>query len=246
MKIYRTGGEATLPSDVLAKGLGLFSVGLGAAGLMRPRGLARFGGVADGPVERALLRAVGLREIGQGLGILTQPQPTGWVWSRVAGDVMDVSFVGFELASGRARRRGRGMVTLASLLGITAVDLFCAMRLSSRVAGPTSGGGTAREQGKAVVTIGRPREEVERAWRERGVAGQPRFRDATGGRGTVMELAEGGGQAMDELRRFKQLVEAGEAIVSDATVNGNSLAQRPARPPDGAPRRSSTHVGAGT
>lgn len=321
MKVYQTGGEAALPSDMLAKGLGLFSLGLGIAGLARPRRLARFGGVADGAVEQGLLRAVGAREIAQGLGILTQPQPTGWVWSRVAGDVMDVSFVGFELMSGRARDRRRGMATLASLLGITAVDLFCAMRLSSRVSGETSGGGTARETGQQVITVGRPPEEVYRRWRDFGSfprfmrhieevrvegerrshwrartpwggtvewdaemtedrpneliawrslpgsdvhnAGRVRFRPAPGGRGTVVEVelhyeppAGGLGatvaklvgrephqQVSDDLRRFKQLVETGVVLDSDATVYGNGMPQRPGRPPEGSDRPAQTLVG---
>src|SRR5690349_7075432 len=116
MRIDRIGGEATLPSEILAKALGLFSVGLGVAGATRPAALARFGGLADGALEQTVLRVTGWREVGQGLGILTQPQPTGWAWSRVAGDVMDASFVGFELLSGRAKDRGRATATLASLV----------------------------------------------------------------------------------------------------------------------------------
>jgi uncharacterized membrane protein len=322
MRICRTGGDATLPSEVLAKALGLFSIGLGAAGLARPRGLARFAGIADGVVERGLLRAVGAREIGQGLGILTQPQPTGWLWSRVAGDLIDVSFVGFELMSGRAKSRGRGRAALAALLGITAVDLFCATRLSSRVTGATTGGGTTKERGKQVITVAGPVEEAYRRWRDfasfprfmryveevrvaddrrshwRAAApwggsvewdaeitedrpneliawrslpgsqvhhtGRVRFRAAPAGRGTVVEVElryeppAGGASATvarllgreprqlvaDDLRRFKQLAETGEVTVSDATMNGNGMPQRPGRPAGTDQKRGDTLVGA--
>jgi uncharacterized membrane protein len=321
MRSYQTGGEATMGSDMLAKGLGLISLGLGVAGLMRPEATARFGGVNDGAFERGLLRAVGVREITQGLGILTQPQPTGWVWSRVVGDAMDLSFVGFELLSGRARRR-RAAVALASLVGITAVDLLCATALSRRVSAATSGGGTTRERGVQVVTVARSPEEVYRyrrdfenfprfmryveavrvdgnrshwraaapwggsvewdaelteeqpneliAWRslpgsEVEHEGRVRFRAAPSGRGTEVEVwlryeppAGALGQAAaklvgreprrlvyDDLRRFKQVVETGEVIVSDATVDGSGMPQRPAQPPEDAAQTAGTLVGAG-
>ena len=38
-------------------------------------------------------------------------------------------------------------------------------------------------------------------------------------------------QVADALRRLKQVLETGEAIVSDATVTGRKVAQRPAQPP---------------
>jgi hypothetical protein len=39
-----------------------------------------------------------------------------------------------------------------------------------------------------------------------------------------------------DLRRFKQVLETGEILVSEATVEGANLAQRPAQPPEEAPR----------
>ena len=35
-----------------------------------------------------------------------------------------------------------------------------------------------------------------------------------------------------DLRRFKSMLETGEVIVSDATLEGRSIKQRPAQPPD--------------
>ena len=83
-------------------------------------------------------------------------------------------------------------------------------------------------------------------------AGNVRFRAAPGGRGTEvrveMEYRPPGGplgtavaaltgeeprqQLADALRRFKQVMETGEAIVSAATVTGHKIMQRPAQPPD--------------
>jgi uncharacterized membrane protein len=43
---------------------------------------------------------------------------------------------------------------------------------------------------------------------------------------------EPGQQVQGDLRRFKQVMETGEVVVSDATIRGNSAYdQRPAQPP---------------
>jgi uncharacterized membrane protein len=87
-------------------------------------------------------------------------------------------------------------------------------------------------------------------------SGHVRFRPAPGDRGTEVEVeirylppAGGVGRAIakltgqeplaqvgEDLRRFKQVLETGEVIVSDATVSGNGFPQRPARPPETAER----------
>jgi uncharacterized membrane protein len=81
-------------------------------------------------------------------------------------------------------------------------------------------------------------------------AGEVRFVDAPGGRGTeihveltyrppggplgravaAMSGEEPGQQIADALRRFKQVMETGEPILSDATATGHRLAQHPGRP----------------
>jgi uncharacterized membrane protein len=96
-------------------------------------------------------------------------------------------------------------------------------------------------------------------------SGRVRFRPAPGGRGTEVEVelsyrppAGGVGRMLasalgreprqlvaDDLRRFKAMVEAGEPIVSEATVNGSGMPQRPAQPPpDDAERPTGTLAGA--
>jgi hypothetical protein len=104
---------------------------------------------------------------------------------------------------------------------------------------------------KATITVLRPREELERLWREHDpLDGSPvTFKDAPGDRGTEMQVdVESGGvlkkltgddpraKAMDALRRFKALVETGEVPRSDATPEGElaerKLKQRPAQPLD--------------
>src|SRR3954471_18313965 len=72
------------PGIGLARFLGWFSIGLGMAELLAPREMARLGGVR----QEGLLQAYGLREIATGIGILSSPQPAGWLWARVAGDAL--------------------------------------------------------------------------------------------------------------------------------------------------------------
>jgi hypothetical protein len=42
------------------------------------------------------LRALGGREIGAGLAILAQPDRPEWLWARVAGDGIDLSYLATE------------------------------------------------------------------------------------------------------------------------------------------------------
>src|SRR4051812_26205846 len=87
---------ATLKEDRLARGLGWFSIGLGLAAFLAPRGVARLIGVRG---HHGLIRLVGLREITSGVGILGFRKPSQWMKSRVGGDAMDLAFLGSAMAS---------------------------------------------------------------------------------------------------------------------------------------------------
>lgn len=121
-------GIAAAP-DHLAKFLGYFSLGLGLAEVAAGGALAEWLGMD----ERALLlRLYGIREIGVGAGILTQPGARAtWVWARVAGDALDL----LTLATGlRPDNPKRGNVATAMMTvgGVTAVDILCAAALTAR------------------------------------------------------------------------------------------------------------------
>jgi hypothetical protein len=107
-----------------ARGLGLFSIGLGLAELTAPRWLGRQMGT--GP-RHALLRALGAREIASGIGVLAQRQPATALWSRVAGDVMDLSLLGCALVMAR-QGRGRIAAAIAMVVGVSWLDLRYARR----------------------------------------------------------------------------------------------------------------------
>ena len=113
-------------AEQVAKGLGWFSIGLGTAEVVMPDRMASLTGVRNHP---DLFRTYGLRELGAGMGILTQRRSAGWIWARVAGDALDLASLGFAMTTKRADRH-RLAYTTAAVAGVTALDIACALRLS--------------------------------------------------------------------------------------------------------------------
>jgi uncharacterized membrane protein len=155
-----------------ARALGWFSLGLGLTQVLTPGGVSRAIGLKDGPLCRLTMRALGLREITSGIGILSRPRPTGWMLARLAGDVMDVALLAQGLTSRRARKT-RLPVAIASVVGVGALDYLVGRRLRQAdregLALPR-----ARElEVTSAITVSRPPEEVYRFWRELG--NLPRF-----------------------------------------------------------------------
>jgi uncharacterized membrane protein len=155
-----TGGEST------ADGLGYFSIGLGLAELLAPSTMSRLIGVKH-PDERnlATMRAMGLREIGHGLAILSNQQPVKAVWSRVAGDALDLALLARTLANPE-NDRGRTLFATANVLAVTALDVMTARQLSQQprtIANEVMGQGIVRT--KRSITVYRPVEEVYAFWR---------------------------------------------------------------------------------
>jgi uncharacterized membrane protein len=110
----------------------------------------------------------------------------------------------------------------------------------------------------AEIAEDQPNERIE--WRSLPSSrmrseGRVHFQAAPGDRGTEVHVeleyeAPGGAmgrelaqllgripahQIREDLRRFKQVIETGETIRSDATLDGRELRQRPAQPPEQAP-----------
>jgi len=293
--------EPGLPSSSakrLAKGLGWFSVGLGLAELLAPRTIANITGVSN---ERTgLIRLYGLRELAAGVMIFAQEKPTEGMWSRVAGDAMDLASLGMSFTSPDAKK-GRLAFATANVLAVTALDVMCARQLT--------GNGNRGIHAQGTCVVNRPPDEVYKFWRDfqnlprfmrhlesvddmgggrsrwraKGPAGMEveweatiiadepgkvitwrslegsdvdnagavRFEAAPGGRGTIVKVnieynPMGGAlgaavaklfgeepeqQMDDDLRRFKQVMEIGEVVVSDATLMGTGyMAQRPGQP----------------
>jgi len=126
-----TSGRRSLHNDAaqkrpvmgMAMGLGWFSIGLGAAELLAPNGLARMIGV---PRRAGLIRMCGLRELAAGFGLLSRRKPAMWLWSRVAGDAMDLSLLASSLKSRRAQPE-RVWAATAAVIGVTVLDAWSAM-----------------------------------------------------------------------------------------------------------------------
>lgn len=160
------------PLDAMVIGLGWFSVALGVAELMAPRGLARAVGARRRP---ALTRFFGARELVAGVGLLTQADSTPWLWSRVAGDAMDLAFLAGSMVGARASDRARLGGAIAAVAGVTAVDVYAARRASSgeRRSAP----GSIRSDGSVRVeeslAVNQPPDACYAMWRD--LANLPRF-----------------------------------------------------------------------
>jgi uncharacterized membrane protein len=152
----------TAPATPLARALGVASVGLAGAQLAAPGAVARAVGVDDGDANRRLLRAVGVRELTSGVGLLTRPRPAGWMWSRVAGDVLDLAMLGGALLKRSNGGRRRIAAALAGIATIGVADVVVTRKLS-RAAGLARG---STIDATASITICRPPVEVYEAWRD--------------------------------------------------------------------------------
>ena len=120
------GNGADGAMHALARGLGWFSIGLGVAELVVPGQLARFLGMEE---RTELIRAYGAREIMTGIGILSQEDPTPWIWGRVAGDAVDLATLGPGLRAANPSQRNV-IVAVAAVAGVTMLDAVCAQGLS--------------------------------------------------------------------------------------------------------------------
>ena len=157
--------------------MGWFSLGLGLAQVAAPAQVARLIGVPDDDENRSVMRAVGLREIASGIGILSQPRPAGWAWARVGGDVMDLSLLGGAWASDRTDKERVAAATVA-VVGVMALDLL---------AGPAERPAGQDDYSGPGAQLKRPR--GERSALERRRPCQEERHDQSPGRGTVPLLA---------------------------------------------------------
>ena len=95
----------------LSRGLGWFSIALGAAEVVAPSAIARSAGVNENEQSHSITRTLGAREIGNGLAILADPSSAPRVWSRVAGDAIDLGFLAAALRADGADGGRLGLAT---------------------------------------------------------------------------------------------------------------------------------------
>lgn len=118
-------GDERSSYQALAQGLGWFSIGLGLVELLAPRRLAEPLGLEG---QEPVIQAFGLREIATGVAILASENPAPWIWGRVAGDALDIATLSSGLSYQDDRRKNAG-IAIASVMGVTALDVVCAMGL---------------------------------------------------------------------------------------------------------------------
>jgi hypothetical protein len=126
-KVIHTGPSSRGVPDSVAKGLGWFSLGLGLTELLAPGRITRALGMQG---QEALVRVYGAREIASGILSLSVDKKLG-LWSRVAGDGLDIATVMTALRPDNPKR-DNVVIALALLLGITAVDLIDAQATTMR------------------------------------------------------------------------------------------------------------------
>lgn len=138
----RTPDAATLPQtrgargrgahsgyEALAKGLGIFSIGLGLAELLAPRSFCRAFGMEG---QENLFRAYGVRELATGIAIMASHDPTPWMWGRVGGDAIDLATLaaGADPKGAREGEQTRNVgIAVAAVAGVTVLDAICAVGL---------------------------------------------------------------------------------------------------------------------
>ena len=205
-----------------------------------------------------MLRAVGVRELAVGSGLLVSQRPA-WLWARVAQDALDVPLASVVTATKAGPRRARMARVTAFLIAVTAVDVVAAIRATRSEAGAGTGRRRRQMQYRAAVTIRRDESEIRSRLPEADppLSGDDvtvSFAPAPGGRGVevraVLEQKTPGGpvgrvvgavtgtdpgrQLTDAMRRFKQLLETGEVIRSEGSPEGVSAPrtrkQRSAQP----------------
>jgi uncharacterized membrane protein len=149
----------------LSRGLGWFSIALGAAEVLAPAAIARISGVRERDNAQSIIRTLGAREISQGVAILANPDSAPRLWSRVVGDAIDLGFLASVYRSDESDS-GRVGFAAAMVAGVTLLDVIAAQRLNvatedRRIAGRMSRGVRVEE----VVTINKPIEQVYEFWR---------------------------------------------------------------------------------
>jgi len=122
------GAALGVDPQMLAKGLGWFSVALGAVEMLAPKRIADAHGAPKGD---KLVAGFGAREIAAGIGILTAPKNPAGLWARAVGDVLDIAAAGTAIAKAAPSEEGcaKQRIAIATLLfcaGALALDLYAA------------------------------------------------------------------------------------------------------------------------
>ncbi|MGZ5200156.1 MAG: SRPBCC family protein [Telluria sp.] len=158
--VWQGGREHAEREATLGTVLGWVSIALGASQVLAPRAFARATGL---PRFDWLYRAIGLRELACGVGLLAQPKSPVWKWARVAGDTMDVAVLGAAMFSPRSERN-RLAATAAIAAGITALDVRAGAWPRRSPSSETLPGTHGQRRVLKAITVNAAPEECYRFW----------------------------------------------------------------------------------
>jgi hypothetical protein len=134
-RILQTGASSLTASDRLARGLGWFSLALGAVELMAPGHITRTLGLQG---KETLVRAYGAREVAAGVPTLSMDSHVGLA-GRIAGDIIDIATLLPALGRHNPQRRN-ALLALVAVGTVTALDCIAftgVSRVHSRNRGRT-------------------------------------------------------------------------------------------------------------
>jgi len=155
----RKSGQSVTDRVLNAQTLGWLSVGLGLTALLAPRPLGALTALRE---RTPLLRLVGGRELASGVGLLTQRRQIPWLWSRVAGDAMDLALI-LSACGRRNPARTRSWVTAGVVAAIAAADVTASVRETSTPGrSPYAGEATLSE----VLVVNKTPQECYEFWRK--------------------------------------------------------------------------------
>jgi uncharacterized membrane protein len=156
----------------IARALGLFSLGLGVWQLASPRSHAKVVGIDDAPDEN-VIRAIGLRELGAAAGLLWGSQPAPFLWSRVAGDLMDLSMLANAMGSRDGERRRQIARSMLAVAAITLPDVVASLKTTEHMPSLSRSSDDGSADVRTSITVRASADEVYRVWSDLG--GLPRF-----------------------------------------------------------------------
>jgi uncharacterized membrane protein len=145
----------------LAKTLAWASLALGAAQLAAPRRMARWVGGRGSQAEQRAMRLVGARELATGIALMAHRQPRDVLWTRVAGDAMDLALLG-TILRGQGASRARASLAALGVVGLTALDVAGGRRPHAGLLSTRS----APVEAKQSITVNRSPIDVYRLWRD--------------------------------------------------------------------------------
>ena len=124
-EVIETGPSSFSSNDRLGRMLGWFSIGLGVAELAAAGRITQALGMEG---KEGLVRAYGIREIVSGVIALSADREAG-LWSRVAGDGLDLATLATGLGEDNPKRGNVG-IALGMVAGVTLLDVVAASQTS--------------------------------------------------------------------------------------------------------------------